>query len=541
MLLTATPKIKRIRHIPKDPYEQVYDISKLIGDDFEWTSTDIGPIPGSPQVDFLSTSADIALGGGSAGGGKSRCGLIEPLRHKNNPFFNAVIFRETYPQIFQQGSIWDESMAVYGLLPEATPVKSDPGWNFKKGMTVAMRHLDNVAQAKKDWQGSAPTYQYWDELTHFAEEIWWYIALSRARQTRAFVKPYVRAGCNPDPDSWVKRVWAPWVDDTDDMFPVPSGELLYFTREQGKIKWVDKKWINPKTGLPAKSITFIRMSVFDNKVLLKENPEYIEGLYSLPLVDQRRLLYGDWNIRLSGNMFKEEWTEYLYNDELPPNNEITWVRRWDLAASAMTANQAEPDFTASCLMGLHKETWTYYIADMTVWWQTPAETLKDMLRINKQDQAMYGRSSAEGRVKIRFEQEPGASSEFVVDYFAKEFKGHDIEGVKTGGRNKVERAKPLSKDFQNGKVKMIRGTRRQSMPNWIAKWWKYASQFPKKGVKDDPVDGASGAHFDLNEVGEFSCMVDPSARYASIEVNKTNFNKNQNISIKDINLRERHL
>jgi phage terminase large subunit-like protein len=155
---------------------------------------------------------------------------------------------------------------------------------------------------------------------------------------------------------------------------------------------------------------------------------------------------------------------------------------------------------------------------------------------------MYGRTSAEGRVKIRFEQEPGASSEFVVDYFSKEFKGHDIAGVKTGGRNKTERAKPLSKDFQSEKVKMLRGSKNNSnMPRWIATWWKYASQFPKKGVKDDPVDAASGAHFDLNEVLEYECMVDPSKRYGNIErISPQNENGRRNIETRDINFRERH-
>lgn len=67
-----------------------------------------------PQEKFLSTTADIAIYGGAAGGGKSYGLLIEPLRYKNNKRFGAVIFRHEYKQIFNQGGLWDTSNDVYG-------------------------------------------------------------------------------------------------------------------------------------------------------------------------------------------------------------------------------------------------------------------------------------------------------------------------------------------------------------------------------------------------------------------------------------------
>ena len=38
-----------------------------------------------PQEQFLSSPADIAIYGGSAGGGKTYALLLEPLRHMDNP------------------------------------------------------------------------------------------------------------------------------------------------------------------------------------------------------------------------------------------------------------------------------------------------------------------------------------------------------------------------------------------------------------------------------------------------------------------------
>ena len=61
---------------------------------------ELRPQPG-PQERFLSSEADIAIYGGSAGGGKSFALLLEPLYHTGNGRFRAVIFRRTVPQIRQ--------------------------------------------------------------------------------------------------------------------------------------------------------------------------------------------------------------------------------------------------------------------------------------------------------------------------------------------------------------------------------------------------------------------------------------------------------
>ena len=58
-----------------------------------------------PQTNFLSTSADIDIYGGAAGGGKTFSLLMEPLRHLNNALFRGVIFRRTSPQIRNVGGL----------------------------------------------------------------------------------------------------------------------------------------------------------------------------------------------------------------------------------------------------------------------------------------------------------------------------------------------------------------------------------------------------------------------------------------------------
>ena len=66
-----------------------------------------------PQEKFLSTSADICIYGGAAGGGKTYGLLLDPLRHKNVEGFGAVIFRKNSIQIHNEGGLLDESLKMY--------------------------------------------------------------------------------------------------------------------------------------------------------------------------------------------------------------------------------------------------------------------------------------------------------------------------------------------------------------------------------------------------------------------------------------------
>src|SRR5262245_29459667 len=88
-----------------------------------------------PQSAFLSSQADIAIAGGAAGGGKTWGLLLEPLRHHGNGKFGSVIFRRTYPQIKNEGGLWDEAGDLYPLLGGQAN-ENDCEFHFPSGMTV---------------------------------------------------------------------------------------------------------------------------------------------------------------------------------------------------------------------------------------------------------------------------------------------------------------------------------------------------------------------------------------------------------------------
>jgi hypothetical protein len=260
-----------------------------------------------PQTAFMATSADIAIFGGAAGGGKTYALLLEPLRNISNPAFGAVIFRRTSVQVRNEGGLWDESMRLY---PNAggKPHEYDLWWKFPSGASVSFAHLEHEKN-KLDWQGSQIPLLCFDELCHFSEEQFWYM-LSRNR-SGCGVRPYVRATCNPDVDSWVARFIDWWINpDTGYIIPERSGVLRWFVRIGEEIIWADEPeelliYTNPITGdpIPAKSVTFIHSSLSDNKVLAREDPGYLANLMALPLVERERLLAGNWKIRWQGQTF----------------------------------------------------------------------------------------------------------------------------------------------------------------------------------------------------------------------------------------------
>ena len=101
----------------------------------------LSPQPG-PQTDFSSSSADIVIFGGAAGGGKTYALLLEFLRYKNVQGFNAVIFRKNYTQVAAAGGLWDTSLQMFSGIKGARALRSPKySWNFGGKSTLAFDYL----------------------------------------------------------------------------------------------------------------------------------------------------------------------------------------------------------------------------------------------------------------------------------------------------------------------------------------------------------------------------------------------------------------
>ena len=422
-----------------------------------------------PQEIFLSSPADIAIYGGSAGGGKTWGLLLDPLRHVSNPRFGGVIFRRTSPQIRNEGGLWDESCQLYPLLG-AVARETVLDWRFPSGCRLKFAHLQ-YEQTKQEWQGSQIPWLGFDELTHFTEGQFFYL-LSRNRSMSG-IRPCVRGTTNPDALSWVKTFLAPWLDKSRED-RAASGELRWFIRDKGKILWV------PRGTPDAKSVTFVRASVYDNRKLLETNPEYLANLKALSVVDRARLLDGDWDIVPGGNMFRREWFEVV--GDAP--KQCRRVRFWDLAASEPKKPGEDPDWTAGALEGMDPQG-VAYLEDIQRARLTPGGVERLVRTTAEADRAKYGDG-----LEIVMEQEPGSSGKAVIDHYRRQvLPGFNFRGVPSTG-SKEERAKPLSAYAEGGNVKLVRGA-------WNHDFLNEAAAFPSEEVHDDQVDAASGAFLRL--------------------------------------------
>ncbi|CAL2077643.1 Terminase_6 domain-containing protein [Tenacibaculum sp. 190524A02b] len=280
------------------------------------------------QMMALSSSADIVIGGGAAGAGKTFTLLLDPLRSINNPDFGAVIFRRLTTQIKAQGGLWDESNKLYPFVGGIAN-KTELQWKFPKGAKIKFTHLEHEKNIY-GWQGAQIPFIGFDELTHFSKKTFFYL-LSRNR-SNCGVRPGVRATCNPDPDSWVSELISWWIG--DDGFPIPErqGVIRYFVKDGENLIWgdsVDKclekasyfvdplskaSGVSPKSFV--KSITFIGGSVYDNKELLSVNPEYLANLASQDEDTRIQLLDGNWKVSVNpADVYNyDSFKDYFTND-----------------------------------------------------------------------------------------------------------------------------------------------------------------------------------------------------------------------------------
>lgn len=455
------------------------------------------PQPG-PQEDFLSTPADICIYGGAAGGGKTYGLLLSPLRHKNVPGFGCVIFRRNSNQITVQGGLWDESVNMYtGIRGCQSRMTPRPHWEFESGAKVSFFHIERDEDLPK-WQGSQICEMDFDELTHFSEKTFFYM-FSRNRSTCG-VKPYIRATCNPDPDSWVAKFIEWWIDQ-ETGYPIKerSGVLRWFIRRDEIIHWADtKQELWEQFGLATeeerdepKSATFIASSVFDNKELLRVHPGYLANLKAMPLIERERLMKGNWKIRpAAGLFFKRNQIGEILNS-IPPDVE-RWVRGWDLAATSEDES-GEAAYTAGVLMGKRKNG-RYVIADVVNVRESASDVRKTIKFNAMADTQKYK------RVKIRLPQDPGQAGKAQAQSYIKFLSGFDVVAIPESG-SKETRAEPMAAQWQAGNFDIVAG-------DWNELYLQQLENFPTGKFKD-MVDASSSAfaQLELENVFDLSTLI----------------------------------
>lgn len=445
----------------------------------------IGPQPG-PQTEFLATLADVAIFGGGAGGGKTYGLLLEPTRHFDNPLFGGVIFRKEAVQIRNQGSLWDESAKLFPLFG-AAPRESTLEWMFphptdpsRPGCTMKFAGLERDSTCL-NWQGSQIPYIGFDELTHFTEYQFFYM-LSRIRSDSG-VPGYVRATCNPDVNSWLRKFLDWWIGKDGLALPERSGVIRYFIRINEEIIWADSKedlYLKYGRGpeIMPLSVTFIPSTVYDNKILMQKDPGYLGKLLALPRVERERLLGGNWNVKASaGTVFRREWFEVI---EALPADCTTTVRYWDRAATIPNENNKDPDWTRGVKVAKTKQK-QFIVCGMVSARTTPLHV----------EALVKNTASQDGRRVVQcIEQDPGSAGVADAQNFARVLAGYQVR-IRKPTKDKLTRALPASAQAEAGNIKVLSGP-------WNDAFFQELENFSEAlEGHDDIVDAFSGAFNEL--------------------------------------------
>ena len=256
-------------------------VSDLVGDSEVVFQANPGP-----QEEFLSAGERDVLYGGAAGGGKSFALLADPLRYCHNPNHRGLLLRRTLDELTE---LIDKSRQLYTkAFPGAKFRESKSTWHFPSGATIWFTYLDRDKDVTR-FQGQAFNWIGIDEITQYPTPYVWDYLRSRLRSTDPELQENLYMRCTANPGGvggwWVKKMY---IEGTPENKAFPAFDID--TRKT--FVWPDG---HEKAGQPLFFRKFVPARLTDNPHLMADG-QYEAMLRSLPDVERKRLLEGDWDV-----------------------------------------------------------------------------------------------------------------------------------------------------------------------------------------------------------------------------------------------------
>jgi len=258
------------------------------------------------------------------------------------------------------GNLWDTGKKVFSQLGMHNGVNYNPKWKqgdqklvvWGHGPVIEYSHCQHIKDLD-NYQGSQMTTFLVDEGTQLEWEMISYL-FSRMRSDSKY-KSRMVISCNPSYDHMLRKMVDFYVD--DEGFPIEDklGIERYFYVINDVPVFGDtseeliERYPLMAEGLdgdiiPPMSFSFIASNVYQNPILLKNNPRYLSALKGLGELERKVLLDGCWNVKPeSASYFKREWLQKW--DKIPLGSKF---RGWDKANTPVSKDSANkyPDFTA---------------------------------------------------------------------------------------------------------------------------------------------------------------------------------------------------
>ena len=170
-------------------------------------------------------------------------------------------------------------------------------------------------------------------------------------------------------------------------------------------------------------------------------------------------------------------------DALPARRRAA-VRAWDIASTPLSATGHDPDWTAGVLICTFVDDPYFYIVNVRRTRSSPAEVDRFILQTASEDGQ---------RVRVREEQEPGASGKAIISHRTRLLAGFDFRAMSPTG-DKESRWRPLAAQAEAGNVRMLRDA--NGGQGWNREFLDELTSIPF-GAHDDQADAAAYA---FNEV-----------------------------------------
>ena len=227
--------------------------------------------PNPKQAEFFMARERYVAYGGARAGGKSwavrmKCVLLA----LNYTGIQILLLRRTFQEL-KENHVIPLQKTLNGI---AVYKSTDNVFLFPGGSRIKMGYCDREADVLQ-YQGQSYDVIAMEEATHFTE--FQFKALMESNRYSGMMhetfRPRMYFSCNPGGvgHAWVKRLF------------------------------IDKKY--EKEEDPA-NYTFIKSTIYDNYVMMENNPGYVKDLETLPDARRRAMLYGDWDV-LEGQYFPE--------------------------------------------------------------------------------------------------------------------------------------------------------------------------------------------------------------------------------------------
>lgn len=223
---------------------------------------------------------------GTRGPGKTDALLMDFFQHVGKGYgaeWRGILFRQSYPQLVD---IINKSKKWFNLLcPAAKYNKVEHTWTFPDGEQLLLRHM----QTQDDYwnyHGHAYPWIGWEELCNWADDKCYKVMMSCSRSTKPGMPRCYRATTNPygPGHNWVKTRWR-------------------LPRMQGVIQ---ADLVDPESGDALPPRLAIHGSIYENRILLHADPEYIAKIRAAARNPSELAAWidGSWDI-VAGGMFDD--------------------------------------------------------------------------------------------------------------------------------------------------------------------------------------------------------------------------------------------